>query len=150
MDPKAAELRESLRRLFRRLGFMERDEARCCSMSVSRCQVLVEVGRTENLSLVDLSARMGLEKSTVSRLVDALVEEGLAERRESPLDRRYLSIVLTAEGKELCGQVESRMDAYVASAWDRVPVDLRDKVLESLRILEGVFGKDCCERREQG
>jgi len=149
MDPKAAELRESLRRLFRRLGFMERDEARCCSMSVSRCQVLVEVGRAENLSLVDLSARMGLEKSTVSRLVDALVEEGLAERRESPLDRRYLSIVLTAEGKELCGQVESRMDAYVASAWERVPGDLREKILESLRILEEAFGKEFCERREQ-
>ena len=150
MEPKAAELRESLRRLFRRLGFMERDEARCCSMSVSRCQVLVEVGRAENLSLVDLSARMGLEKSTVSRLVDDLVEEGLAERTESSLDRRYLSIALTDAGKELCGQLEKRMDAYVAEAWERVPGDLREKVLESLRILEGAFGEECCERREQG
>ena len=42
------------------------------------------------------------------------------------------------------------MDAYVAEAWERVPGDLREKVLESLRLLEGAFGKDCCERREQG
>jgi len=149
MDSNAASLREALRRLFRKMGFMERDEARCCSMSVSRCQVLVEIGRGAPLSLVDLSARMGLEKSTVSRLVDGLVMDGLAERSESDLDRRYQRIELSGEGRNLYRDIEDRMNALVAEAWARVPKDRREGVLESLRVLEEAFCEKCCEREER-
>ena len=137
-----ADLREALRRLFRKVGFYERDEARCCSMSLSRCQVLVEIGRSGGLSLVDLAARMGLEKSSVSRLVDGLVEEGLAERREAPQDRRYLVIGLTSEGKARFLEIEGRMETFMAQVWERLPKERRMQVLESLRILEEAFG--CC------
>lgn len=149
MDLNAASLREALRRLFRKMGFMERDEARCCSMSVSRCQVLVEIGRGAPLSLVDLSARLGLEKSTVSRLVDGLVEDRLAERSESDLDRRYQRIELSAEGRVLFRDIEDRMSAFVADAWGRIPEERREGVLESLRVLEEAFCEKCCERRER-
>jgi DNA-binding MarR family transcriptional regulator len=149
MDPKAADLREALRRLFRRMGFLERDEARCCSMSLSRCQVLVEIGRSGKLSLVELSARMGLEKSTVSRLVDGLVEDGLAERKESPEDRRYLLIGLSARGEKLWLEIEDRMGAFVAQAWSRVPEERRESVLESLAILEEAFRENGFEGEER-
>lgn len=149
MDSNAADLREALRRLFRKMGFMERDEARCCSMSVSRCQVLVEIGRGAPLSLVELSARMGLEKSTLSRLVDGLVEDGLAERRESEIDRRYQRIELSGEGRNLYRDIEDRMNAFVAEAWARVPGDRREGVLESLRVLEEAFCEKCCEGEER-
>ncbi len=137
-----ADLREALRRLFRKMGFLERDEARCCSMSLSRCQVLVEIGRSGGLSLVDLAARMGLEKSSVSRLVDGLVEEGLAERAESPQDRRYLVIRLTAEGKARFLEIEERMDVLIGQVWERLPRERRELVLESLLVLEEALG--CC------
>jgi DNA-binding MarR family transcriptional regulator len=151
MGCQAADLREALRRLFRKLGFMERDEARCCSMSLSRCQVLVEIGRGGGLSLVDLSARLGLEKSTVSRLVDGLVDEGLAERKESTLDRRYLAVALTALGQARFADIEERMDVFIGKAWERVPEDRRKIVLESLRILEEAFlcCENCCGEGEE-
>lgn len=150
MEFQPVELREALRRIFRKLGFLERDEARCCSMSLSRCQVLVEIGRSGGISLVDLAARMGLEKSSVCRLVDGLVEDGLAERKESPLDRRYLVIGLTPEGKARFLDIEERMEAFIAQVWERLPKDQRATVLESLRVLEdalGCCGSDC--RREE-
>jgi DNA-binding MarR family transcriptional regulator len=112
-------------------------------MSLSRCQVLVEIGRSGGLSLVDLAARMGLEKSSVSRLVDGLVEDGLAERRESSLDRRYLVIGLTPEGKARFLDIEERMEAFMGQVWERLPEERRKVVLESLRMLEEAFG--CCE-----
>ena len=149
MNAEAADLREALRRLFRRMGFMERDEARCCSMSLSRCQVLVEVGRGAPLSPGELSSRMGLEKSTVSRLVDGLVEDGLVGRKESPEDRRYLVLELSGEGRELFLDIERRMDAFVGEAWERVPEARRQGVLESLRILEEAFRAKCCEGEER-
>ena len=150
MDSNAADLREALRRLFRKMGFMERDEARCCSMSVSRCQLLVEIGRGAPLSLVDLSARMGLEKSTVSRLVDGLVEDRLARRSESELDRRYQRIELSGEGRNLYLDIEDRMNAFVAKAWARVPEDRRKDGLESVQVREEAFCKKCCEGEERG
>ncbi|MFA0889787.1 MAG: MarR family winged helix-turn-helix transcriptional regulator [Synergistales bacterium] len=151
MGCQAADLREALRRLFRKLGFMERDEARCCSMSLSRCQVLVEIGRRGGVSLVDLSVCLGLDKSTVSRLVDGLVEDGFAERRESSLDRRYLAVALTEEGQTRFVDIEARMDAFVGKAWERVPEERRGIVLESLRILEEAFlcCENCCDEGEE-
>jgi DNA-binding MarR family transcriptional regulator len=123
---------------------MEREEARCCAMSLSRCQVLVEIGRGAPLSLVELAGKLGLEKSTVSRLVDALVDEGLVERAESADDRRYVALGLTAEGKELFLDIETRMNVLVEEAWERVPPDRREGVLESLEILADAFRGECC------
>jgi DNA-binding MarR family transcriptional regulator len=46
----------------------------------------------------DLVARLGVSLSTVSGLVDRIVDHGLAHRREDVADRRQVVVGLTAAG----------------------------------------------------
>lgn len=50
------------------------------------------------LSQQDLAGRLGLEKSTVSRLVAGLVERGWVVRERDPGDRRFYRLTLTPAG----------------------------------------------------
>ena len=84
----ASSLRELLRILVRKTGILERGEATCCSITISQCHALVEIGRKENISVNQLAELLGLDKSTVSRAVDKLVVDGTVLREEHPEDRR--------------------------------------------------------------
>jgi DNA-binding MarR family transcriptional regulator len=54
-------------------------------------------------SMSSLAGRLGVSLSTLSGVVDRLVEHGFLERREDAADRRQVIIVLTAEG---CSVIE--------------------------------------------
>ena len=48
-----------------------------------------------------LAGRLGVSLSTLSGVVDRLVEPGFLERHEDPSDRRQVMIALTAEGRSV-------------------------------------------------
>lgn len=48
----------------------------------------------------DLIDRIGIDKSTMVRLIDELEDGGLIARERTPQDRRAYSIVLTPQGEE--------------------------------------------------
>ena len=78
------EFRELIRRLERKLGFLDQVQSSCCGLSFSQCHALVEIGRTPLLSLTELALRLGIDKSTASRVVDSLVVGGMVERVPQP------------------------------------------------------------------
>lgn len=92
---QAEMLRESLRLLVRRLGVLERGEASCCDITLSQCHTIVEIGRAGAMSLNVLSEILGLDKSTVSRSVDKLVNDGIIVR-EADLEDRDILICASA------------------------------------------------------
>ena len=53
----------------------------------------------DDISQKELAARMGLDGSTLVRLIDILVAKKLVERRADPADRRTNRILLTLTGK---------------------------------------------------
>ena len=68
---------------------------------------LLNISRaTEPLRQKDLAASLGLDGSSIVRLLDSLQAAGLIERREGH-DRRAKEIHLTAPGKEVVGRVEA-------------------------------------------
>jgi DNA-binding MarR family transcriptional regulator len=52
------------------------------------------------LRMTDLSERVRLSRSGITRLVDRLARRGLTSRRPCPTDRRSTYAVLTAAGRE--------------------------------------------------
>ena len=138
-------LRESLRLLVRRLGVLERGEASCCSITMSQCHTIVEVGRAGTMSLNELADNLGLDKSTISRSVDKLVIDGIMLRDIDPEDRRYLSLYLSEKGQAIFQEVEKRMAAYFTEVIADIPDEKREQVVESLDILsQALKGPRCC------
>ena len=141
----AAALRELLRVLIRKLGILERSEAACCDMTLSQCHALVEIGRAGMLSVNQLSDRLGLDKSTVSRSADKLVLDGQLLREEAANDRRYVSLKLSSKGIESYNALEQRMTDYFATVISNIDPTERKMVLKGLQALTiALKSNKCC------
>jgi len=128
-------LRELIRVLVRNLGLLEESEATCCGTTVSQCHAIVEIGRVKEISLNELAELLGLDKSTMSRTINKLVDSGLAIRELHPDDRRYVAIKLTYEGIKIFNSIEGTMEQYYQSIFSAIPEEKRVQVLESLQLI---------------
>jgi DNA-binding MarR family transcriptional regulator len=80
-------------------------------------------------SLRELPGVLGTSKQAVSKLVDAMVEAGCAERVVDPRDARARRVQLSARGRALLADVEA-IWAQLEEAWAET---LGEKRLEDLR-----------------
>jgi DNA-binding MarR family transcriptional regulator len=128
-------LRELLRILVRNLGILEKNDASCYGVTIAQCHAIVEIGRAQTISLIDLAALLGLDKSTMSRTINNLVESNLVKREINSKNRRYISIQLTDKGTELFKSIEDSMHVYYSKIFNSIASDKREKVLEGLELL---------------
>lgn len=100
--------------------------------SVSQAYAVHELDTDPPLSQQDLADRLQLEKSTVSRLVAQLRQQGLVERERDPADPRRYRLRLTAEGRArhatLASGFHEQYERWVAAM---TPVE-RDALLTGL------------------
>src|SRR5688500_17024825 len=101
LEADTVDLHRALSDLVRVYQFRDRDRICCYDISVSQCYALEAVAEHGPLTLNDLAARLYLDKSTASRVVDALEKKGYVERRTSEVDRRSLQLVDTSDLREL-------------------------------------------------
>lgn len=149
MDSKntADILREIVRVLERKLGVLDDLQSSCCGVTFAQCHAIVEIGRSGSISLNDLADVLGLDKSTMSRTINNLVENDLVVREIDPTDRRYITIRLTAKGVQSFQEIETGMRVYFTQIFQSIPEAKRDQVIESLQILiKAISENDCCQK----
>ncbi|ADL50304.1 MarR family winged helix-turn-helix transcriptional regulator [Clostridium cellulovorans] len=128
-------LRELIRILARHLGVLEKEDSNCSGVTTSQCHAIVEVGRAGEISLNELADILTLDKSTMSRTINNLVDKKLVIREIDPTDRRYVMIKLTDEGMKIFNDIESSMNQYYGIVFNNLPENKREQVLESLNLL---------------
>lgn len=142
---QAKRLREMMRLLVRKLGFLERSEASCCKITISQCHTIVEVGRAGKISLIDLADSLNLDKSTVSRSIDNLVNQGVMVRETDLEDRRFVTLRLAKQGEDIYREIEERMQKYFLEIISSLPIDKREQVIESIQSLaNAIHGSNYC------
>ena len=102
-------------------------------------------GRT----MEDLAQATGLTHSGAVRLVDRLVDSGLAERRPGR-DDRSLSIVLTASGRALSRKITMARATAIAESLDALNSDDRQALSVLIDTLVGAVTVQRLDGREQG
>ncbi len=70
------------------------------AVTMPQAKLLYLLGAAGDLHMSELVSRLGVSLSTVSGLVDRIVEAGLASRREDPADRRQVVVGLTPAGAQ--------------------------------------------------
>ena len=68
------------------------------AVTMPQAKLLYLLGAAGDLHMSELVTRLGVSLSTVSGLVDRIVEAGLATRREDRADRRQVVVGLTPAG----------------------------------------------------
>lgn len=135
-------LHRSLSELVRVYQFRDRDRICCYDISVTQCYALEAVVLEGPLTLNELAARLYLDKSTASRVVDALQQKGYVERTENPDDRRALHLVPTPAGRDLHARIESDILAQERA----LLADFAPEVRESMAQLIGQLARAAASR----
>ena len=141
----AETLREIIKTCVRKLGLLQKADSACCGITIAQCHTLVEIGRSHGLSLNDLSESLTLDKSTMSRTVDNLVNSGLVKRQIDTSDRRYTKIRLTAKGSETVALINRSMEDFFQQILDSIPAENHNMVMAALPyLLNAVKSADAC------
>jgi DNA-binding MarR family transcriptional regulator len=85
-------LARRLQRYFRENGL---------DLTVEQWSVLVHLWKQDGVSQQDLSNKTFRDKASITRLIDNMERQGLAERKASPDDRRINLVFLTNEARQL-------------------------------------------------
>jgi DNA-binding MarR family transcriptional regulator len=85
--------------LMQRLADAHTPEFLEIAVTMPQAKLLYLLGASGDLHMSTLVARLGVSLSTVSGLVDRIVDQGLAHRREDPADRRQVVVGLTPAGR---------------------------------------------------
>ncbi len=148
MDVAAVrELRRFLRVIEREVESQLKTQTVCCGVTTAQCQALLELASAEEMSLVELSNRLRLDTSTLSRTVDGLVKLGHVNRITDPDNRRYVRLGLTGKGKRKVDFIDRSCDQFYLQLLDGIPEEKREALVESVRLLVEIFARAKEEER---
>ncbi|RNF86542.1 MarR family winged helix-turn-helix transcriptional regulator [Montanilutibacter psychrotolerans] len=111
LQKEAEALHAAVSDLVRIYQFRDRDKICCYDISVTQCyalEVLVERGPCRSQALAEA---LRLDKSTTTRVVDALARKGYVERLPDSEDARAVSLRVTSEGRTLYERINSELIA---------------------------------------
>jgi MarR family 2-MHQ and catechol resistance regulon transcriptional repressor len=131
----AEELYDALEDLLRVYQFRDRDRICCFDVSVSQCYALEGLVRRGGMTLNDLAAYLYLDKSTASRVVDALERKGYVDRTPHPKDRRSLLLEATAAGRTLEGRIRESILAEERELMADFAPEVRQAMTQLIRRL---------------
>ena len=103
-------------------------------MSLSQVVLLSSIP-ADGITMSDLAARLGVDNSTLTRLIDILEENGLVQKKRNTNDRRSRLIYLSNIGEENVKLIELNTDRFVDEILKNTPSADRTIIKDSLNIL---------------
>jgi MarR family transcriptional regulator, organic hydroperoxide resistance regulator len=152
LEQKAAEccteeVGTMVQKLVRVMQIFERDQIKPFGFTTSQCYVLVELKKFNNLTMNELSERMNLNTSTMTRIINNLVRDGYIQRLRDEGDRRIVIVKLTEEGIIAAQSLEESIMDYYRKIVSNLPNGQVEDVLKSVELLINAFEKanpNCC------
>ncbi len=107
-------------------------------MTAARFAALAAIERLRPVTLGDLAAAEHVQPPSMTRIVDRLVESGLATRTVDADDRRVVRIDITPKGIRMLGEVRTTGDAFLAQRVARLTESERAILAQALPLLERI------------
>ena len=142
---KVKQLREYTRELECHLANMNQSDCCQCGVNTSQCFLLVEIGRKPSICAKELAEILRVDKSSISRSVEELVQKGYVNREPSREDRRSVVLSLTESGRERFERIEYDMEEKFRKVLDGIEKEKQEQVLEALRIYNEACRKAECK-----
>ena len=144
-SPQLGSLLREVARMYTRA---QRVVADCCRTTSTQCHLINELGRSGPLPLGELGQRVSLEKSWVSRAVDAMALRGLVSKSPNPADARSWLVALTADGERSFRELNQTLDSHAEQLLAGLQPAERQAVETSLMLLLKALREDpaanCC------
>jgi len=124
-----------LLRVFDQELFLQNHASCCNGISLAQCHTLLEIEKNSEISVSDLAKNLSLDKSTVSRTVDGLVNINMVNRVIPKENRRLALINLTGSGKQICSTINYTNESYISEVLEDFTDEEREEFLSLFRKL---------------
>ncbi|CAI8889075.1 bifunctional helix-turn-helix transcriptional regulator/GNAT family N-acetyltransferase [Pseudomonas serboccidentalis] len=124
------DIRTASRTMVRELGFMRATLA-ATDYSASGVHALLEIEAGDGVSAAQLAQSLGLEKSSVSRMVGKLIKAGEIEERTAE-DARVKRLDLTPQGRQTVAAIHAFGQAQVSQALQALNPSQQQSVAQGL------------------
>ncbi len=104
-------------------------------LTTSQLKVLFLLYSADSASMGQLAASLGVTLSTVTGIVDRLVEHGMVLREEDPHDRRLVVCRLTPDGAAVAARLIDAGNSRLREVLDRLSLAELRCVAEGLQLL---------------
>jgi DNA-binding MarR family transcriptional regulator len=135
LPAQAQRLHQALTHLVQKYQFRDRNDICCYGISVSQCHTLEALGEHGTQTMNALAEHLHLAVSTVTRVVDQLVDKGLTERHTGAKDRRVCEVALTPRGTALLRTIQGELIAREQAVLERIPAASRTHVIWAIEAL---------------
>ncbi len=142
MGFQSQEIRNLIYQILRTLGSNDRVTCKCVGVTHLQGLILLELAQKQPLNMQQLAQQMQLAVSTISRVVDKLVDVRLINRQEDKGDRRMVVCTLTEKGQKIVCQLDDCFDNFFNQLVANIPPGDLTGFLKGLKVM--VQQLQCC------
>ena len=135
-------------RIFDQELFLQNNASCCNGISLAQCHTLLEIEKNNKISVSDLAKSLSLDKSTVSRTVDGLVNIKMVNRVVPKENRRLALINLTASGEQICSTINYTNDSYISKVLNDFTDEEKDVFISLFRRLTSNMAAYRAQKKE--
>jgi DNA-binding MarR family transcriptional regulator len=130
-------VRNGLRKFNRKAGVLKSDPYGI-GLSLSHCSALIDIERNGTMKPSELTSRLLLDKSTVSRLLNNLQIKGLIQVSSDNEDGRGKMLSITSKGKKMVEIINDVSNRSVKDLFEKLSKQERKTVVNAFELLSKV------------
>jgi DNA-binding MarR family transcriptional regulator len=138
----AGRFAKALSSISRRVSKLQATEICCGGLTREQFETLRTIEARRGLSIGALSAALRVDLSTMSRNVSVLERERYVARARATGDARFVTVVLTARGREALVTLRCDERDVMAKVFGRLPGARRASIVEALEAVEVALQSD--------
>jgi DNA-binding MarR family transcriptional regulator len=119
------------------------------TITTSQADTLLKLSPKEALRMNELSEAAGVDTSTMTRMIDQLIDKELVLRQADDKDRRIVRVGLTPQGKKMQKELSEALSTYYIESLDDISESEREIIIQVLERLKNAVDKgleNCCNK----
>ena len=103
--------------------------------------ILISSIPMDGVDMTTLSIKIGVDNSTLTRLIDILMKKGIVQKNRSSQDRRSYIISVTKKGELLQSKIEDEIDSFVSKIFRNTSLEDQEELKKSLSSFHWIVSK---------
>ena len=103
--------------------------------------ILISSIPIDGIDMTTLSIKIGVDNSTLTRLIDILMKKGIVQKNRSSQDRRSYIISVTKKGELLQSKIEDEIDSFVSKLFRNTRLEYQEELKKSLSSFHWIVSK---------
>ena len=122
-------------RFMRKMLALDRHDKAYHGVTLTQHYTIEILYRREVLTMNELSRELDLAISTLTRIIDVLVRDGIVSRQSSAQDRRKVCVTLTKKGRNLAERLKSHTEQFWTKIFDAIPYEKKKEIGNNIKTL---------------